>query len=611
MYYKIVIIGRKLKPLTYQSSESLLDGQLVSVKLKNSTELAIILQEVCQPDFECQFICEIKNIVLPEIYLKMAKFISDYYVCELGEAFVLFEFFEFSNKTKCQFNDNVSSVNLSDNQVMAYEFLKSQQIALLFGDTGSGKTEIYMKLIDDVLIQNKTAIILLPEISLTPQTLKRMQAHYGESVGIWHSKITKAKKAKTIDGIKNGTIKILLGARSALFVPMQNLGIIVVDEEHDDSFKSDSTPRYNAKDLAIWLGHNLNIKVVLGSATPSFASYLKFKHFRLKGGYYGGNKKFIYEDLTPQISNLILSNLKNTAQNDNQSIVFLPTRANYKYLVCKDCKKTLECVFCSVGVSLHKNESIVKCHYCGWSHKTPKKCPDCGGEISAHRIGTMEACEMLQNELQDIKIDVLDKDSTSTPKKLNAILDNFANSKTQILVGTQMLSKGHDYGNVKLAVVLGLDSVLASSDFRAKERALSLLFQLSGRAGRSSDAMVIVQTQNMDFFKKYIQDYEEFLKDELKLRSGRYPPYIKMCRLIFSASKIEVAKKNLENALSQLQTIDGIEIIGYGEALINRISGKFRYDILLKSASSKALIIAATNSKEFGASIDMDPINFM
>ncbi|MEY4504744.1 MAG: hypothetical protein RL154_1040 [Pseudomonadota bacterium] len=607
-YYEISLIARKLTPLTYASHEELQIGQFVTISARNSNANGIVICAVKKPEFACKNIDIVYEVILPDIYFKMAKFIATYYVCELGEAFALFEIF---NPKPLDKNELIESkVKLSNAQNEAHEFLKTHKIALLFGDTGSGKTEIYMKRIDEILALNKTALMLLPEIALTPQTMSRLTAHYGKSVAIWHSKITKAAKKKTLEAISNGTVRILVGARSALFVPMPNLGLIIVDEEHDDSFKSESTPRYNAKDLAIWLGSNLDINIILGSATPSLASYIKFPYFRLKGGYYNGGKKYIFEDKTPQVSNLILHKLSEAATKNLQSVVFLPTRANFKYLVCGSCKAKVECAFCAVGMSLHKNDKMIKCHYCGWSQQTPKKCASCGGELIALRIGTMEASETIREALAHLNVSVLDRDAASTPKKLGSILQSFALGDTNILVGTQMLSKGHDYGNIGLAVVIGLDSVLASSDFRAKEKALSLLLQLAGRAGRKGEAEVLIQTQNREFFEKYLQDYEMFLQDEKLMRANRYPPFIRFCRLIFAFKNINDTKNRTELALKYLQQIDGIEIVGHGEALINRIADKFRYEILLKSSSASSLIGAAMACLEFGTVVDMDPLSF-
>ena len=249
-----------------------------------------------------------------------------------------------------------------------------------------------MKFFEHMIAQKKRSIFLMPEISLTPQMSHRLEEHFGDMVVMWHSKLTKLQKKKALLRIYDGTAYIVAGPRSSLFVPLDNLGLIVVDEEHDDSYKSSSRPRYNARDMAIYMGKLYDVPVVLGSATPSLTSYVKFPHVRLKGGHFSSNKEFIYERSVENLSPLILQNLQNTLQEKEQSIVFLPTRANFKYLICQDCGHTYECPFCSVGMSIHQNSRALKCHYCNFTQAIPQICSECSsGALISSRLGTAEA----------------------------------------------------------------------------------------------------------------------------------------------------------------------------------------------------------------------------
>ncbi len=468
-----------------------------------------------------------------------------------------------------------------------------------------------MQMFKKVINENKTAIFLMPEISLTPQMESRVKEKFGSLVAIWHSKITKKNKEKILQDIYDEKVKIILGARSALFLPLKNIGVIVVDEEHDSSYKASNRPRYNAKDLAIFFGKTLNAKVILGSATPSLNSYVKFKHFRLKGTFYNSSKEIIFENHQDQITPLIKDELQKSFANNRQAIIFLPTRANFKYISCSDCGAFVECPYCSVGMSLHTQKRALVCHYCNFALAILKKCPNCNSiNLKASRIGTAEVVDELSNEFKDRVFKKFDKDEITTQNKLKKVLKDFNEKKIDVLVGTQMLSKGHDYHNVDLAIILGLDHILAMADFKAREMAMSMFIQIAGRSGRSTKGRVIVQSSNEEFFKKYLNDYELFLKDEINFRKDLYPPYKKLMRLLISHKVEKKAKEIMQKTLHELKTLKDIEIVGYGESAIFKIASKFRYHVLLRSSSSKALLKAGYIAKHSGCEVDIDPISF-
>lgn len=608
-YYEIAITGHNLGALTYEYEGALDEGRLVTVPVAKKQKDGVVLRQVQKPEFKTSTISEVSNLYLSKQQLSLARFISSYYVCETALSCGLFEPFE-DGVAESKSEKVDAKISLSANQTRAYEFLKSKSVGLLFGDTGSGKTEIYMKLIEDAVNTGKSVIFLMPEISLTPQMLKRLKSKFGHLVGVWHSKQSKKAKIELLEKLKNGEVKIAAGPRSALFLPLRDIGLIIVDEEHDDSYKSNQSPRYNAKDMAVVYAKELGAKCVLGSATPSLSSYKNYPCFRLKESFFEGKKEFVFVHKETEIDNFVTSNIAKTAKNGAQTILFLPTRANFKYMICKNCGHGVECPFCSVSMSIHLNNNLLKCHYCGYTEKAGQTCAKCGhGEMGVFRMGTQEAVDKLAEALPNISIAKFDRDEITTQKKLESTLKEFEEGKVSVLVGTQMLSKGHDYHAVKLAVIMGMDSILAQNDFRARERALSLLVQISGRAGRKENAKVIVQTLNGEFFQSYLGDYELFLKDEIKIREELYPPHMRMARLLFSGKDAQKTEKQMSKILAKLQSTK-IQIVGYGEANIGKIAGKHRFDILVRDSSAKALLNAIYSVDDKSFEVDMDPVSF-
>ena len=609
-FYETSLLNIPLETFTYRSKTSLLSGQLITVPLQNRSVKATVLAEIDAPAFETEEILQIDEYVYDETQRRFAEFIATYYFCSFGEALGLFVPFSLEKNDRKNWSMKQPIV-LSDRQEKAFAFLKRHPVGLLFGDTGSGKTEIYMKYFEETLLEGKRALFLMPEISLTPQMERRLEAHFGGAVVMWHSKLTKVRKAKVLEKIRSGEAGIIAGPRSALFLPIADLGLIVVDEEHDDSYKSSSRPRYHARDMAIYYGNLLGIPVVLGSATPSLTSYVKFPHVRLKGGHFKSERVFEFEahaeELTPKIEQAILQ----TVAHKEQAMLFLPTRANFKYLICNTCGYTYECPYCSVGMSVHRYRNQVRCHYCGYAEPIPQHCPECKtGDLVSSRLGTAEAMAFFQQNHPQLRVAQFDRDNITTQKKLEALLRAFNEHEIDLLIGTQMLSKGHDYHAVTLAVVLGLDNLLSLSDYRARERALSLLLQIAGRSGRKHAAKVIVQTFNAEFFAAYIDRYEAFLDEEKIFREGMYPPYKKLCRVLFAHKNWEKAEAAMRQMEQGLKPFPSVEIVGAGKAPIEKIAGKYRYQILLRADKSTDLIRALKAAKVPLAEIDIDPVEF-
>ena len=624
-YYNISLIGSPLEPFTYHFDAVLEVGVEVEVTVRSRSAKGVVLSQTKQPSFTTHEIVKLTAFRYSQKQMEMAKFIAAYYICSLGDAFALLTPFvsslehsyahtEYANEENTKRSGQTqqdSKIVLSKKQQEALVFLKQHKTALLFGDTGSGKTEIYMKYFEAVMDEGKRSIFLMPEISLTPQMSQRLEEHFGEKVVMWHSKLTPKKKKEAMAKIYSGEAKIIAGPRSALFLPIEDLGLIVVDEEHDDSYKSSSRPRYNARDIAIYMGRLYDVHVVLGSATPSLSSYVKFPHIRLKGGHFVAKKSFIYEKNIESLSPMIVSQLEETLQKKEQSIVFLPTRANFKYLICQDCGHTIQCAFCSVGMSVHQHSRALKCHYCNFTQAIPQVCPEChSSQLTSSRLGTAEAVQNIKELLPNAVVQQFDRDAITTANKLKKALKMFNNKESDILVGTQMLSKGHDYHGVTLAVVLGMDNMLNMSDYRAREKALSALIQVAGRSGRAQDAKVIVQTFNEEFFSTYVNNYEEFLESEKFFRQELYPPYKKLCRVLFSHKNGAKARDAMHQMQEKLAAFGGVEIVGSGKCAIERVANKYRFEILLRSDKSTELIKAVHATKVAMAEVDMDPIEF-
>ena len=625
-FYNLAILASPLSSLTFNFHADIKTGTIVEVLVRNKNLKAVVISTCHKPEFKTNEILEISEFFYETKQMELARFISRYYVCSLGEALALMTPYPCSSgcatsvapttafkpqgATKVALPKS-SSITLSRKQEEALQSLQKHKVSLLFGDTGSGKTEIYMKYFEQMSALKKRSIFLMPEISLTPQMETRLKEHFGEAVVMWHSKLTPLQKRKALERIYDGSATIIAGPRSALFLPIQNLGLIVVDEEHDDSYKSSSRPRYNARDIAIYMGKLYNVPVVLGSATPSLNSYVKFPHARLKGGHFSSNKEFVYERSVETLSPLILKTLKETVEAKEQAIVFLPTRANFKYLICKDCGHTYECVFCSIGMSIHQHSRALKCHYCNFTQAIPQVCCACGsGNLTSSRLGTAEAVKNIGEEFPSTKTEQFDRDIITTQNKLKKALARFNNKETDILVGTQMLSKGHDYHGVTLAVVLGMDNMLNMSDYRAREKALSSLIQVAGRSGRKKNAKVLVQSFNEEFFSTYVDDYQAFLEDEKTYRQELYPPYKKLCRVLFSHKNGLKAKEQMLKMQEALQSFSHVQIVGFGKCGIERVANKYRFEILLRSDKSTDIIRAINACKVELAEVDMDPIEF-
>ncbi len=589
----------------------------------------MILKEVEKPTtFETAEVLSVLDRYHTEMQVEIAKFIATYYFSSLGEAIALFVPFRrvrFPSHRQDQTSDDVRSETsldgalgnapyalptLSADQQKAYESLLTKDRALLFGVTGSGKTEVFISLMAKTIQEGKQCIFLMPEISLSPQMQKRLEKYFDKRVVMWHSKLTKKQKEKILEQIYAGEVDIVAGARSALFTPLKDIGLIIVDEEHDDSYKSMMKPRYHARDMAVYMGTKLGAKVLLASATPSLGSYHKYDVVKLTKPFIQTQKYYHFVEGNT-LTNGMIKKIEQNFRAGEQSLLFVPTRGNFKYLYCQKCGKTHLCPYCSVGMALHRSVRHLKCHYCNYTEAIREVCTACGhSPLISERMGTVEAKEMIESATPDLVVEQFDRDSISTAGKLKKALKRFESKESHLLLGTQMLSKGHDYANITLSVILGMDYILGLGDYRARERAMSLLIQIAGRSGRAKRAEVIVQSANADFFELYLNDYEAFLQDEMEFVRDFYPPFVSLARILIAHTKEEKASKTTLDTVTKLKAFEEVEIIGHGKAPIERIANKYRFNILLRCDSRKALLKALHAVNNPAVEIDMDPVEF-
>ena len=614
-YYDIAIIGKNIANLTYCSKLKLKIGQRVKVELRSKRALpkdGVVVEALeHKPKFKCKDIAGITSEYYDAKQMKIAMYISKYYICYFSKSIELFT--PFGIYCNEQNNDKKSILDgavLSEPQQEAYEFCINNKQSLLYGVTGSGKTEVYIKAIKHYLQNTKSdnqVLFLVPEISLTPSMLERLKNVFSSRVGVYHSKITKKQKKDLINKLHCGDIDLIVGARSAFFLPFRNLSLIIVDEENDSSYKSAFNPCINVKDLSIYYSKIYDTRVLLGSATPSLTSYSTIKHIELKSKYHKGDNNITYDNSEPKITPLIEQKIQQTLNNKKQVIVFIPIRGNFKTSYCESCNSVVECINCSSSLTYYERDNLFKCHHCNWVEPFYSKCKECESELKSISIGTDEIHKQLQSIFKDAKIGVLDRNNVTTHKKLNALLESFADGDIDILIGTQMITKGHNYPNVSLVVAIGLDLALYAPSFNARENALCACFQICGRSGREGAGEVIVQSNQCSFYQKYLElGYSSFLKDELKDRIGLYPPHRHLARIMIGGKNKQSIKAKMYEYINFIDK-DKINIIGYGQNILFKLKNTYRYDILIASKDDfKYMLQVCHIANQRGYMVDMD-----
>lgn len=504
---------------------------------------------------------------------------------------------EYDNKS-----DNIKKLTLDQKKVVDSVKLNESQTYLLHGVTGSGKTEVYIKLIEKVLLQDKTAIVLVPEISLTPQMVNRFSEVFGNKIAALHSALSEGEKYDEWRRINRGEVSIVIGARSAVFAPLNNIGIIIIDEEHSDSYKQDNNPRYDARQIAILRSKTNNCPVLMGSATPSLESYARavkgvYKLLSLPNRVNGKSlPKIEIVDMNEEIkhnrghiSNYLLEKMIETLNDNNQIILLLNRRGYASFVTCKNCGYTEKCPHCDITLTYHKTSNMLRCHYCGYAKKMDKICSECGEEaITSLGTGTEKIEEEINKLIPNAKVLRMDYDTTSKKGMHSKMINAFKNHEYNILLGTQIVAKGLDFSNVTLVGVINADTSLNIPDFRSSENTFSLLSQVSGRSGRSDKTgQVIIQTFNKDHYAILYaknHDYVGFYKKEMTIRHTlKYSPYYYICYLKISSKDYDLASKEANKIKKSLErNLDKEIILGPSPANVFKVNNIYRFGIIIK-----------------------------
>lgn len=514
------------------------------------------------------------------------------------------------------------------------------RVSLIHGITGSGKTEVYIAIIEEIVKRGRQAIMLIPEISLTYQTLMRFYRHFGDRVSVMNSTLSESEKSDQFERARRGEIDVIIGPRSALFTPFPRIGAIIMDEEHESSYKNESMPKYHTREVAEKIASMQNGVVVLGSATPSLESYYqakegKYRLYELSRRLTGGTLPSVeITDLREELragNHSILSRRLSELVSDRlakgqQTMLFLNRRGFSGFVSCRSCGFVPKCPHCSVSLSLHRGGRLL-CHYCGYEEPMPDKCPECGSPyISGFHAGTEQAESFLSRQFPKARILRMDADTTRIKGSYEKILSSFANEEADILIGTQMIVKGHDFPNVTLVAALAADMSLYAGDYRSSERTFELLMQASGRAGRAEKAgEVVIQTYNPEEYSIQAvagQDAEYFYENELAFRRlMKYPPYSQMAAILILSEEENEAKTLSEKLAENIHSVcgDAVTLIGPSKAGLSRAKDRYRYVLYVKSMDEEAMACVreiaeeanrrVVNQKTCSVQYDRDPVN--
>ncbi len=533
-------------------------------------------------------------------------------------------------------NKKYKKVCLNTEQQQAVnKIMTSTNVCLLYGVTGSGKTEVYMEVIDKILNIGKTAIVLVPEISLTPQITNRFVSRFGNNIAILHSRLNEGEKYDEYRKIAKGEVSIVIGARSAIFAPLKNIGVIIVDEEHSNTYKQENNPKYNAIDIAIERAKYHNAKVILGSATPSLESFSRTiaNRYQLVQLKRRANDKdlpnVLIVDMNKEakknnyFSSILIENIKETLNNKEQIILFLNRRGYASFITCSNCGYVSKCPNCDITLTYHKSSDMERCHYCGYATKRKIICPNCHEQsIKNLGVGT-EKIEEEIHKLFDANVIRMDFDTTNTKGAHEKIIEDFQNKKYDILLGTQMIAKGLDFPNVTLVGVINADTSLMIPNFRSSEHTFQLLSQVAGRSGRGEKSgKVIIQTFNKDHYAINLaktHNYIEFFNKEMKIRKElNYPPYCYLVSVKVISKDYELAKKESNSITVKLKNnLKSSIILGPSIGSTFKINNTYRFGILIKYKKEdnlyvfleKILDYYKTNDK-IKIDIDFNPLSF-
>lgn len=585
----------------------------------------------CKYESQINLLCKLKEGDI--LITKMSSSINT--IIKYGFASIIYEE---CKRYKYDGISNYKRVNLTDKQRLVSDTIISSfgksDTFLLYGVTGSGKTEVYMDVIEKAINNGKSAIMLVPEIGLTPQIVGKFISRFGNVISVLHSKLSDSERYDEYRKITNGESKIVIGTRSAIFVPFNNIGVIIIDEEHTSSYKQDNNPRYSAINVAEWRSKYHNCPLVLGSATPSLESFAKAGNhvYKLLSLTERAGRSVLpivnIIDMKEEVKkgNFILSDmLKNkigeVLDRGEQAIILLNRRGYSSTISCKECGYVYKCPNCDITYTYHKSSNNLKCHYCGYSMVLPNKCSICGSDnLKDYGLGT-EKLEETLNSLYKARIVRMDVDTTSKKGQHQKIIDDFGEHKYDILIGTQMIAKGLDFPLVTLVGVVSIDSSLTSPDYRASENTFQLLSQVSGRAGRSeSKGEVIIQTFNPDHYAITLaknHDYIDFYKEEMKIRKMlKYSPYYYMVLVSITSKNYELGFKEANKIGSYIRNNISSDSIVLGPTMANmfKVNNIYHYQIIIKYRKDdslmkvlKFIIDMQVKNNKIDVSIDFNP----
>ncbi len=655
-----VVFNRPMEPLLYGVPDSLgqvQPGMRVTVPLRKRPVTGLVYRTVSDAERRgmtgINTVLDVEEVldqvpVLNRELIELSEWMADYYLCSVGEALwtVMPKGFKRSERpsparTKCL--EHPDTIVLTNEQRSVYGVLSDamnsceDKTFLLHGITGSGKTEVYLRIINDVVRSKRGAILLVPEIALTPQTVDYFSRRVGEDLAILHSRLTKAERINEWHRIMNGDKRIVIGARSAVFAPLLDIGIIIIDEEHETSYKSDETPRYNAKRVALFRAKKNNAILLLGSATPSVESY-----FLAKRG------KFRLLELKHRVSNQSLpktyvTDLRKTGARDNiskplaraietrlsreeQTILFLNRRGFSPYIYCTSCGHVFRCSNCDITLVFHRHEKRLSCHYCDYWEPPPETCPNCGSEkVGYSGFGTEKVEGDLRERFPGAAVVRMDTDTVKKRTVIPKTLKAFSNREIDILIGTQIVTKGLHFPGVTLVGVLNADIPLNFPDFRSAERTFNIITQVSGRSGRSDrGGEVIIQTFNPAHYAIQTaksQDYGEFFSREIRFRESLfYPPFCRIARLVFRGEDSEDIREQAAQAGSFIRERcpEGTSVLGPTLCPISRIKKNYRVHIIIKSRDMgrirpmlRELTTAVKKRPRCYMEIDIDPVSML
>ncbi|MBR2870666.1 MAG: primosomal protein N' [Clostridia bacterium] len=538
---------------------------------------------------------------------------------------------------------NRKEITLTDKQLQAVQSIQTtdKKVSLLFGVTGSGKTEVYLELIERTIKNGRTAIMLVPEIALTPQMFKQLRARFGDNAAILHSGLSAGERFDEWWRLRNGEASIAIGARSAIFAPLENLGIIIIDEEHDGSYVSESSPRYSTIDIAKFRANYCNAKLVVGSATPSIESFYsaqkgEYNYIELPDRI---NKKSLPKveiaDMRKEVrkgnnsyfSSILKAELEDCLKKGNQAMIFLNQRGYSKTVVCTECGHVQKCESCDVSLTYHREDDSLLCHYCGAKYKMITACTECGSRFLKYGgMGTERVVEELSKLFPNARILRMDRDTTANKEGHFKILSAFSERKADILVGTQMIAKGHDFPFVTLVGILDADASLYFSDFRSSERTFQLITQVAGRSGRAEETgKVVLQTyqpENNLLRQAIAYDYKGFFNQELSIRKATaFPPFTDIIRILISGENeqetLDVTKSIFDELkIVNLENKSKFRFFGCMKAPIKRLQNKFRFQVLMRIDANNYQLIKkmfeisdSKKTKKVNVSFEINPNN--